>query len=327
MEQPGFPKGEDGAGQRMNRRDFVKLCAMITATLALPVSQVGRVMKALSAAPRLPVVWLNASDCTGDSESFIRASQRTDPLKSGVTDPSIVDLLLDSISLDYHETLMVPSGWKAEKSLTDTIQQNSGNYVLVVEGGIPTGSNGVYCTVAGKTALSRVTDAAAHAKAIIAAGTCAWEGGLPAAAPNPTTAVGVKDVITNLNILVNLPGCPVNVANLVATIVYLITYNQLPPVDSSKRPLFAYGDEIHDHCPRHDHYEAHRFVQAWGDAGHQQGWCLYKMGCKGPRTKSNCTAIKWNDGTSWCIQAGHGCIGCTSARFWDANGSIYTPVD
>ena len=303
----------------LSRRSFLKVCGLMAATLALPSLHLHAIAKALATAPRLPVIWLEFQDCTGDTESFLRASPRSSPLDSGLTEPSIVDLLLDSISVDYHETLMAPAGAMSEKSLNDTLNNYAGQYVAVVEGAIPTANNGVYCTIRGHTALSIAQQVLPGARAVIALGSCAWDGGLPAAAPNLTGAVGVKTAVPGLTNFIALPGCPSNVVNLAATLVHLITFNQLPPTETDGRPYFAYGQEIHEHCERHDFYENDQFVRAWGDQGHRNGWCLFQMGCKGPRTQSNCPSVKWNDGTCWPIGAGHGCIGCTSAHFWDQN--------
>jgi hydrogenase small subunit len=157
-------------------------------------------------------------------------------------------------------------------------------------------------------------------------GSCAVDGGLASALPNPTQATGVDTIIPNLSNLVNLPGCPANVVNLVATIVHLITFDHLPEVDASHRPFFAYGEQIHEECPREDYYEEGKFVLEWGDEGHKNGWCLYKMGCRGPRTHANCRFVKWNDGTSWTIESGHGCIGCTEPHFWDSMVPFYQPL-
>jgi hydrogenase small subunit len=115
--------------------------------------------------------------------------------------------------------------------------------------------------------------------------------------------------------------------NLTATIVNFLTFNQWPATDSQGRPRFAYSEEIHEECERHDHYEEHRFVQAWGDEGHKQGWCLFRMGCKGPKTHHNCPSVKWNDAACWPIQAGHGCVGCAESRFWDRMSPFYAPLE
>lgn len=295
----------------ISRRDFLKFCGVMAATLALPGNAVTRIAKALAAAPRPPVVWLEFQGCTGDTESFLRASQ-----------PTIDEFLLDRISLDYHETLMSPAGSGAESSLSGTISTYPGDYIAIVEGSIPMADGGVYCTIHGRTAVSILQEVVADAKYVVAAGTCAYDGGLAAASPNPTGAGGVKDAIPNLTNLINLPGCPVNEVNVAAALVHILTYDALPSMDNGL-PRFAYGREIHDHCERHDFYERDQYVRAWGDEGHRQGWCLKLMGCRGPDTHSNCYSVKWNDGTSWPIGAGHPCVGCTEGGFWDRMTPFY----
>ncbi len=310
------PRLEERLAQRgVSRRQFLGFCGFMAATLAMPAVHRSRIAEALAAATRLPVVWLGFQDCTGDSESFLRAGN-----------PTVGSILLDLISLDYHETLMTPSGQMAEKSLQDTITRYPGQYVAVVEGAIPTAASGFYCAIGGRSAQTIAREVCGSALATIAVGACAWDGGWPGAAPNPTATLGVRDAVPGLKQLIVLPGCPMNVVNFTATLVNYLTYHAWPATDSSGRPLFAYGDEIHEECERHDHYEEGRFVLEWGDAGHRKGWCLYKMGCKGPKTKSNCPTVKWNDGVNWPIGAGHGCIGCTSPRFWDQMPPIYMPL-
>ncbi len=133
----------------------------------------------------------------------------------------------------------------------------------------------------------------------------------------------MKDIVSGVPI-VNLPGCPLNVDNLTATVVHYLTFQELPALDDLGRPLFAYGRRIHDNCERRGHFDAGEFVEAWGDEGHRKGWCLYKMGCKGPVAFQNCPSIRWNEGTSWPVGAGHGCIACASLNFWEMHA--YEPV-
>ncbi len=321
------PSSESASRRNLDRRGFLEFCGTMAATLALPTRYASRIAEALNLATRLPVVWLEFQDCTGDSESFLRAGSRPDPIQPGVTDPGLVDLLLDFISVEYHETLMVPAGFASEKSLNDALEKYPHQFVCVVEGAIPQAQNGIYCTIRGRTALSIAQQVLPNALATIAIGSCATDGGLPAALPNLTGATGVLNAVPGLTNLVNLPGCPANVVNLVATIVYLLTFNTLPDMGDSHRPYFAYGEEIHEECERHDFYEEEQFVLEWGDEGHKNGWCLYKMGCKGPETHANCRWVKWNDGTSWPIGAGHGCIGCTEPHFWDQMTPFYQEID
>lgn len=287
----------------VSRRDFLKFCSMMAGTLALPSSLTSRIVSTLESPKRTPVIWLEFQDCAGCTESFLRSSR-----------PTAAEVVLDILSVDYHETIMAASGFQAEAAMQQTIA--AGGYLLVVEGSIPTAEDGVYCCIGGRTAIDILEEAAAGALAVIAVGTCATFGGIPKADPNPTGAVSVMDLVTETAVL-NLPGCPYNAVNLTATVVHFLTFGELPAMDDLHRPLFAYGALIHDNCERRGHFDAGEFVKDWGDAGHRNGWCLYEMGCKGPVTYHNCPAVRWNDGASWPIGAGHGCIGCSEPDFWE----------
>jgi hydrogenase small subunit len=170
----------------------------------------------------------------------------------------------------------------------------------------------IVCKVANKTILEHVQEAVADAGAIIAIGSCAAWGGIPASGPNPTGAKGLNEIIKDKPII-NIPGCPPNPYNFLSTILYILTFERLPELDSKGRPKFAYGQLIHENCERRPHYDAGRFAIEFGDEGHRQGWCLYKMGCKGPETYANCPAILFGEVGSgaWPVGTGHPCIGCT----------------
>jgi hydrogenase small subunit len=132
----------------------------------------------------------------------------------------------------------------------------------------------------------------------------------------------VQDVVPGANV-VNLGGCPHNPANTVAVLVHYLTFGEMPALDQYNRPLFAYGDLIHDQCERRAYYDAGLYVESWGDEGHRKGYCLYKMGCKGPAATFNCPTVRWNDGTSWPVEAGHNCISCASHDFWSNASPFY----
>jgi hydrogenase small subunit len=235
--------------------------------------------------------------------------------------------VLDMLSLDYHETIMAAAGHQAEDNLAKTVKERSGNYIAVIEGSIPTGANGAYCTIGGRAAIDIAREVCAGAAATIAIGTCATFGGIPAAAPNPTGALGVSDAVPGVKNLINLSACPANVENLTAVLVYYLTFKKWPPLDSLRRPLFAYGKSIHDNCERRAHFDAGQYVEAWGDEGHRDGHCLYKMGCKGPATFQNCPEVRWNGGTNWPIGCGHPCIGCAEPNFWDRMTPFYQHLE
>lgn len=303
---------ESLAKRGVDRRDFMKFCSTMAATLALPATFGTKIAEALDVQKKPSVVWLEFQSCTGDTESFLRA-----------TKPTAAEIVLDVLSVDYHETIMAPSGYQAEKSLADAVA--AGGYIAIVEGSIPMAEGGIYCCIGGRTALDIAREVCGKAAATIAVGTCAAYGGLPAAQPNPTQAVGVKEAVPGATVI-NIPGCPMNVENLTACVVHYLTFGSLPATDRLGRPLFAFGKRIHDNCERRAHFDAGQFVRSWGDAGHRQGWCLYEMGCKGPETFHNCPTIRWNDGTSWPVQSGHGCIGCSEPRFWDAMSPFYKRI-
>jgi hydrogenase small subunit len=309
---PGSNSVEALALQSISRRDFLKFCTLMAGTLALPAGMVPKIAHALETAKRPPVVWLEYQDCAGCTESFLRASR-----------PTAAELVLDSISVNYHETIMAPAGKQAEKSFEEAIQE--GGYITVVEGAIPTKDDGVYCCVGGRTALDLLQEVTANTAAVITVGACAFYGGWPATTPNPTEAKGVKDLISGVPIL-NLPGCPMNVDNFTATLVHYLTFGKLPEMDDLGRPLFAYGRRIHDNCERRGHFDAGEFVKEWGDEGHRKGWCLYQMGCKGPVAFHNCPTVRWNEGTSWPVGAGHGCIACAAPDFWERGAYETVPI-
>jgi hydrogenase small subunit len=297
--------------RQVSRRAFLRFCAATTALLALPQTFTPKVAAAVSKAPRIPLVWLRGEGCGGNSEAFLRAAQ-----------PGIAELLLDALSIDYLETLMAPAGADAAESLRTAMTHFPNGYIAVVEGAISNADDGVHHTVGGRAFRDVAREVCDGALATIAVGACAFDGGLARAAGGTTDASGVVQVVSNPK-YVALPGCPVNVANLSATIVHFLTFGSLPVADIRGRPLFAYGSLLHNLCERRPHFEFGEFVLDWGDEGAQKGWCLYKMGCKGPQTFSNCPTTRYDEGTSWPVQAGHGCIGCHMPDFWDQMGTAY----
>ena len=286
----------------ISRRDFMKYCSIMASSMGLSTGIAPKIAEAISdPAKRPPVIWLHGQECTGCTETLLRPSH-----------PTLEALILDIISLDYHETLNVGSGHQAEAALKQSMQENAGKYVLVIEGAIPVKDNGIYCMIGGKTFLSMVEEAAAGAAAIIAIGSCATWGGIPSAHPNPTGATGAPQVLKGKTV-VNIPGCPPNPYNFLSTVVHFLTFGKLPELDIQGRPKFAYGRLIHENCERRPHFDAGRFAEKFGDDGHRQGWCLYKLGCKGPVTHANCPEILFNDvgGGTWPVGTGHPCYGCT----------------
>lgn len=298
----------------ITRRDFMKWTSAMTAALMLPPMFKPLVARAAENFNRIPVIWLHMAECTGCSEAFLRSSY-----------PNVDDILLDTISLEYHETIMAASGKQAEECLEKCMKDFPGKYVCVVEGAIPMAMNGNYLRLGpkAKTGFEITKEVAGKAAAVICIGSCSAYGNIPAAAPNPTNCQGVGEAL--LLPVVNIPGCPPSPQNFVGTILHFIMFGGFPALDNLRRPLFAYGKRIHDFCERRPHYDAGEFVEEWGDEGAKKSWCLYKMGCKGPYTYGNCAKVRFNDGMSWPVMAGHGCMGCTEPGFWDW-GPLEKPI-
>jgi hydrogenase small subunit len=284
----------------VSRRDFIRVATLAAASVGLSSAAATKVAEAAAAGMKPSVIWLHFQECTGCTESLLRTSH-----------PSVAKLILDLISLDYHETLFAAAGHQAEEALHQAMEQHEGKYVCVVEGAIPTKDGGVYCKIAGRTAQEMLKDVAGKAGAVIAIGSCASFGGIPAADPNPTGATGAPTILEGTTV-VTIPGCPANPYNLLGTVLQFVALGTLPELDDKGRPKFAYGRTIHEHCPRRAHFDAGRFAMEFGDEGHRQGYCLYRLGCKGPVTHANCSTQHFGEvAGAWPIGIGHPCVGCT----------------
>jgi hydrogenase small subunit len=301
---------EELTGKGYSRRDFMKFCTMIAAYMGLQSSGVAQVAEALKTKPRLPVIWMHFQECTCCSESFIRSSH-----------PIVADIILDKLSLDYTETLMAAAGHQAEEAMHKTMKEHYGEYVLCVEGSVPLGADGVYCMIGGKSSLNILHEVAEGAKAIICWGSCASNGCVQAANPNPTRATPIHKIIKNKPII-KVPGCPPIGEVMAGTIVHILTFGTLPALDGIGRPKAFYSKRVHDSCYRRPYYDAGLYVESFDDENAKRGYCLYKVGCKGPSTYNACGVMRWNAGVSFPIQSGHGCFGCSEEDFWD-NGPIY----
>ncbi len=290
----------------VSRREFLGFCSrlMVAAPVGLGITRAVRaeeVARNIARARRPSVIWLHFQDCTGCSETLLRTST-----------PDLAELILNLISLDYHETLMAAAGRDAEAALQSAVHDNAGRYVLVVEGSIPVKAKGIYMKLAGRPAVDVLAEVGGQAAAIIAIGSCASWGGIPSADPNPTDAVGVAGILKNGQPIVNIPGCPPNPYTLLGVVLQYASSGKLPALDELRRPRFAYDRYIHDHCPRRAHFDAGRFAGTFGDGGHRLGWCLYKLGCKGPATHAGCSTRHFNELPDvWPIGIGAPCFGCT----------------
>ncbi|MCB1877594.1 MAG: hydrogenase small subunit [Chromatiales bacterium] len=304
--------GEHLRAQGISRRGFLKFCAATASLMALPPNMVPAIAKALETARRPSVIWLSFQECTGCTESLTRSHA-----------PTVEGLIFNTISLDYHHTLQVAAGHQAEQARADAMKENWGKYLVVVDGSIPLGDPG-FSTIAGVSNVEMLQETVKGAAAVVAVGSCAAFGGLPGAAPNPTGAVSVRDLVKDTPVI-NVPGCPPIPVVITGVLAHYLTFGKLPALDELGRPKAFYGQTIHDRCYRRPFYERGKFAESFDDEGAKKGWCLYKLGCKGPITYNACATTKWNEGVSFPIEAGHGCLGCSQPRFWDLGG-FYKPL-
>ena len=312
---------ENIAKAGVSRRAFLGFCGGLAAVFATASTLEGGGQAAAAPLPanliadqlggvdKPKVVWLQLQECTGCIESALRSGGTT-----------VEEVVLNLLSVNYNEAIMAAAGDAANEAMDEV---NKEPHILVVNGSIPTKDDGIYCVIGGKSAEQVLREAAENAIAILAVGACAVWGSVQAAKPNPTGAVGVDQIIKNKPII-NVAGCPPIGEVITATVAYILTHDMaLPKLDAEGRPLFAYDQRIHDSCQRRPHFDAGQYVQTFDDEGARNGWCLYKVGCKGPSTFSACPVFQWNLHTSWPVGAGHPCIGCTEKDFWDRFSPFY----
>ncbi len=303
----------------VSRRAFLKYCTAMASLLALPSSAIPVISEKLRRAARPSVIWLSFQECTGCTESLTRSHA-----------PTIEALIFDYVSLDYHHMLQAASGEAAEQARLEAIKEHYGEYLLIVDGAIPIRNGGVFSTIAGTTNLEMLKECVEGAAAVIAIGSCAAFGGLPAASPNPTGATGVatlmEDGLISKKTLVNLSGCPPLPVAISGVLAHYLVFGQFPALDELGRPLSFYSNTVHERCSRYHYYQEEKFAESFDDEGARKGWCLYKLGCKGPITHNACAVHKWNQGTSFPIESGHPCIGCSEPDFWD-KGGFYRSLD
>ncbi|MDJ0741700.1 MAG: hydrogenase small subunit [Gammaproteobacteria bacterium] len=302
--------------QGVSRRSFLKFCALTASGLALPTGAAKVIADTLATVPRPTVIWLSSQECTGCSETVLRSFE-----------PSVESLILSEISLDYHNTLMAPSGTAAEDARRQAIA--AGGHVLVVDGSVTRRDDGAWSIIGGEATIDIVRESAMDAALIIAIGNCAAYGGLPNAAPNPSDAVGVDELIASGELataapLINVPGCPPIPEVITGVIVHFLAFG-VPELDHLLRPTVYYGQTVHDSCTRLPYFDAQLFAESFDDEGARQGYCLLNLGCRGPLTFNACSTRRWNGGTSFPMHSGHGCLGCSEPGFWDRAGGFYTP--
>lgn len=283
---------------KINRRDFLKWTVASAAALKLDLDM-DRVNTVLAAETDPPLIWLQGSSCTGCTISTLN-----------VTNPTIDDVLVNKLSMKYHPNLSTQSGDSVMAALDAAATQYNGQFILVVEGAIPTGTKANYCIIGQLngvdiTIYDAVMKYGPMAKYVVAAGTCAVYGGIPKAAPGSSygTLSGLLTGKTT-NSVINLPSCPVHPTTLVQTLINLILTG-VPALDNQKRPS-AYYSMIHNQCPRKNAGMVNN-VGLYG--------CYKRVGCNGPNTDGACPSLKWNNGINFCMNSNYPCIGCSNSTF------------
>ncbi len=307
-----------------SRRTFLRYCSLSAAALGLNTGKLGLLQNALANPNGPSVIWLIGSACTGCSVSFLNR------ISDKVGEPATVaEVLTEAVNLVFHPTIMGAAGETSVAALKRVY--NSGNYVLVLEGAVPTAFGGHPCVVYSYNGVEvtfqqAVQELSARANAVVCVGTCASFGGIPASGSNPTKAMSVRQLTGRPTI--NISGCPANPDWVVWAIVQLILGAPVP-LDEDGRPIAIYSTDhqgaaaepfIHDKCPRNPGLHGVLEAENFGEQGH----CLRYLGCRGPFTKSRCEA-SWNGiggntypdphPGNWCIGVNAPCHGCVEKTF------------
>jgi len=286
------------------------------------------------------VFWLAGMSCDGCSVAV-----------TGATNPSVEDLLAGRIpglprAVLHHPVLSVSAGAGFTRAFREAADGSLGApYVLVVEGSVPDDQafpkdEGYYSAMGAggfdpdseTDQPNRMTDwlvkLSPGAAAIVAIGTCATWGGIPAAAGNVTGSMSVGDFLggdyrSTLGVpVVNIPGCsPVgdNFTEVVAgVLMFLQGMGPLPEFDELGRPAWQFKETVHRHCVRAGYYEEGTFAEMPGDQE-----CLVHIGCWGPVVQCNITERGAINHMGGCMVAGGACIGCTMPGFPDKFSPFY----
>jgi hydrogenase small subunit len=300
----------------MEQTDFLALCKEYreAANFSLSAKILPQMHSFLSQPNKrkLPVIWLETSDSGDNNIAFMNT-----------TYPYLQQVFTDMIDLLYSNTFMAAQGQDAINLLFQSAEEYREEFVLVVEGAIPTKDNGIYNVIARThngdiTALNAVKYFGSLAKYVVALGTCASFGGASSAQPNTTVSVGVKNVLKRE--VINVSGCPVNPDWFVGTLAYLLMYGK-PELDKLGRPLLFYENTIHKHCQRRSYFDKKDFAKKLGDPE-----CMFSLGCVGPKTSADCPYRQWINHVSWPVKVNTPCIGCTNADFPDGSTPFFKPL-
>ncbi|MFH1460349.1 MAG: hydrogenase small subunit [Candidatus Omnitrophota bacterium] len=310
-------QGENKGKMKFTRRQFLKIFSSSAAAAAITSSYNPVIVKALtgSGVDKPAVIWLQGAGCNGCSISLLNTVH-----------PKIAEVLIQIINLEYHPTLMAGTGKTAFDHIQETAQKFKGKFILILEGGVPTAENGLYCTIGERngqpiTLVEAVQNLVPDAGVLMAVGTCAAFGGIPSAKPNPTQVKSLAEVSGKIDKpVINISGCPTHPDWVVGTIVHVLNFG-IPELLKDGRPAMFYKENIHENCTNYSFFANAEFASEYGQPG-----CLAELGCKGPVAYADCSLRRWNNGVNWCIGSGTGCIACCEAEFPDNGVSLYAKL-
>jgi hydrogenase small subunit len=284
----------------LSRRSFIELSTKLCALMGLGAGAIPRVAEAVEelASGNAPVLWLQGQSCSGCSVSLLDADAIAP-----------AQLITRYINLSFHQTLSATTGTQAVETVNKIIA--AGGYILVVEGAVPAAMPRA-CAFGGEPFGEQLIRAAKAAKAVVAVGSCASFGGIPGAENNPTGAISAVQHLKNQGVstpAILIPGCPCHPDWLLGTLTHVLKVG-IPPLDALGRPKAFFSRLMHDQCARFPDYEREKFAKTFGDEG-----CLFKLGCLGPITHTDCALRQWNGGVNSCIRAGAPCTGCGGEQF------------
>lgn len=304
----------------LSRREFVKLCTGTVAGIGVSRMFHPEIVQALQEAAtgkKPPVIWLQGTGCTGCSVSLLNTVH-----------PTIAEVLLKVISLEYHPTVMGSEGEMALENMFHVAEANKGKFFLAVEGAIPVAEDGIFCVIGERhghhlTMMQAMKELGSQAAGVLALGACGTSGGIPGAKGSITQSLPVTKFFASQGIktpVINIPGCPPHPDWIVGTIAHVLTHG-IPELDDQLRPKMFFKENIHSNCPYLKQYEEGKFQTTFTD----KSSCRASMGCKGPLTNSDCFKRKWNNGVNWCVDNAI-CHGCVELEWPDGMAPFYAPI-
>ena len=296
------------------RREFLKKCMELAVAIGCsPIigKDLARAFERIAKGD-VKVIFLQGQCCTGCSVSLLYGDS-----------PEMVYVITKIIDTQFHPNISAAQG----ELVMEIIKENmkNGNYFVVMEGAIPKGMKEA-CYFGEDYFYTIALECVKNSLGVIAMGTCASWGGIPASNMNVTGAISVEALMKENGInkpFIRVPGCPVHPDRLLGSVAYLVAYGKPPELDGRSRPKVYFGKDkkIHDNCPRFQYFTQDKFAMSFNEKER----CLLKKGCRGPITYADCPQRRWNQGTNFCISANAPCIGCVNEDFpYKPDNPFYT---